>query len=336
MIDPSVFSDSVPIATSGAGEPADRASEANWVEDASRESWTIGRTDEACWSFPAEDRFASSDLPVRPGNAGIPCARRWLDLPFRKAFCVRAETHQRLRALERGRLDLLLTCSQVRGIPAAEVGGRATSEDADRMRLRLANRALRNAPAPSPAPLFARFRSENFAEAATIIREGDRCARITYGEPKLCRRTPKGGERGFDRQAPRCGFAEEALLGAAPRNAAARTAEAFVGMALEQREFERLLERFAGRDRAPEECGDQAVLLDARTPQEDEAHHPPDRLDVARFEGRAAAERSARDRIDAVDGETGVGSAAAACLLCERGFDARRLRSHQPPRGGIA
>ncbi|MDW8480026.1 MAG: rhodanese-like domain-containing protein [Xanthomonadales bacterium] len=100
-------------------------------------------------------------------------------------------------------------------------------------------------------------------------------------------------------------------------------------MTLEQRDFRRLLERSVVRDIAPEECGSWATVVDVRLREEYEAGHLPGAINVPLAEIREAAERLPRDRVYALYCDTGGRSAAAAWLLSERGFDARRLYSHR-------
>lgn len=339
MVDPSIFSDFVPTATLSAGERADLARRSSWVELAPGQSWWIGGARDELWYFLAEGRLAWGEAPVRTLSAKTPAARRALNVQFRDPVDVRAETHCRLLRVDRKRLDLLLTWSQIQGIEVTEVEDLADSEEADWMTLLLSNPALRHVPAPLIAQLFACFQTETFLAGATIIREGDPGDRyyvIARGHVEVWRRRPEGGEARLNVLGPGRGFGEEALLSGAPRNATVRAAEEVVLMSLSQRDFRRLLERSVVRDLAPEECGDWAVLLDVRMREEYEAGHLPGAMNIPLAEIRAAAERLPRDRIYAVYCDTGGRSAAAAWLLCERGFDARRLRSPHAPGGGIA
>ncbi len=306
------------------------------MELAPGEEWAIGGADDGRWYFLVEGRLACGEKPSRTLSAGTPAARRALNVQFRDPLRLRAEVSSRLLAVDRKRLDLLLTWSQTQGIQVSEVEDLADSEEADWMTLLLANPALRHVPAPAIAQLFACFQSETFPAGATILSEGepgDRYYVIARGHVDVWRRAPGGGEQHLGRLGPGRGFGEEALLSGAPRNATVRAAEEVVLMALEQRDFRRLLECSVVRDIAPEDCGDWAVVLDVRMREEYEAGHLEGAVNVPLAEIRAAAERLRRDRIYAVYCDTGGRSAAAAWLLCERGFDARRLHSHLLPRG---
>lgn len=336
MVDPNIFSDFVPTATLSASERSDLARRSAWIELAPGEGWSISGAHDDRWYFLAEGRLASDEVPGRSLSAGTPPARRALNMQFRDPVRLRAETRCRLLAVDRRRLDLLLTWSQTQGIQVSEVEDLVESEEADWMTLLLANPALRHVPAPSIAQLFACFQAETFPAGATIIRQGDPGDRyyvIARGHVEVWRATGSGEEQRLNRLGPGRGFGEEALLSGAPRNATVRATEEVVLMSLDQRDFRRLLERSVVRDLAPEDCGDWAVVLDVRLPEEYEAGHLPGAVNVPLAEIRAAAERLPRDRIYAVYCDTGGRSAAGAWLLCERGFDARRLYSHHA-RGG--
>ncbi|MDW8480027.1 MAG: cyclic nucleotide-binding domain-containing protein [Xanthomonadales bacterium] len=171
MIDPTLFADFVPTASLKPAQRADLARHSSLVELRPGEELALGGARDERWYF-----LSGGNLDLGEGRtlaAGTPGARRALHTHVREPGKVRALSPCRLLAVDRSRLDLLLTWSQTQGIAVVEVEELAASEEADWMTLLLANPALRLVPAPSIAQLFACLKPETFPAGATIIRQGE-------------------------------------------------------------------------------------------------------------------------------------------------------------------
>jgi len=162
-----------------------------------------------------------------------------------------------------------------------------------------------------------------------IIRQGgvgDAYFLITQGRVQVLREPAGDGQEELVTElGVGCGFGEEALLSAAPRNASVRALSDVQLMRIEGRDFDRLLKAPLLREVTLEEVGAEVQLLDVRLADEFRAAHLPGAINLPLARLRELAAGLDSSRRCAVYCDTGRRSASATYLLCERGFDAHLI-----------
>lgn len=233
--------------------------------------------------------------------------------------------------VDREHLDLILTWSQTGGVEVVDLAHRREPEEdpQDWMTALLQNQAFHRIPPGNIAQLFACMKDASYRAGEIIIQQGDRGDAyfiLTEGRVQVVKQSANGLEEtelnilGVGR-----GFGEEALLSGNPRNATVRALTEVKVMKISGMDFERLLKAPVLTEMVLEDWNDSMQLIDVRLPEEFQAGHLPEALNLPLAHLRERAVELDAHRAVAVYCDTGARSASATYLLCERGFDARLI-----------
>ena len=274
--------------------------------------------------------FLENGRFVRLLDAGQSAIKRALDDAGAKRYTVRAKTWSLVLRIERTELEHKLRLTDLDpGSSDPEASDIVREQPSNWMIRMLQSQRFANLPPQNIQRVFERMQRVDTAESELIIRQGDPGDYYYVIEEGYCdvRLEPTRGGRAVHlaELGPGDGFGEEALVTDTPRNASVTMRTNGVLMRLDKESFvelirDPLMNKVSYQD-ARRMIGEAAVWIDVRHRDQFAKGAFRNARNIPRGVIRIEYRKLVKGRKYIVCGEEPGGSAAAAFLLAERGYD---------------